>query len=218
MNLLKSRFGPLLTPEPLNLSSPPLQWVAPRPLSAILDITAQCYWAWSSAITFLPGSPLPDFSHRRWHVWITNIKAEREFSSLVPLWPTKEYVENWNEWAFHLPSSTQQAAWLTKSQSRLSHVSKVLITIQKPSPGVEAVAGRLTHVCGDHGGLVFRDRHGGLVLIHAVRVLIGLMLTLAELWSQFRVLIFLPENKREVRLHWQTHKTHPQRLCLLITR
>ena len=218
MNILKSHFGSLLTPELLNLLPPPLQWVTPQPILSILAITAQLYWTWNSAITFLPGSLLPDFSRRRWHVWITTGRKAHQgrkgmqlFGSTV----TNKGICRELKWmSLHLPSSTQQAAWLAKSRSRLSHASKVLIIIQKPSPGVAATAGRLTHVCSDHGGLVFRDRHRGLVLIHAVRVLIGLMLTLAELWSQFRVLIFLPENKREFRLHWQTHKTHPQRMSL----
>lgn len=59
------------------------------------------------------------------------------------------------------------------------------------------MAGRLTHVCSDHGGLVFGDGDGGLVLVHTAGVLIDLVLTLAEFWSQFWVLIFLPEKKGE---------------------
>lgn len=43
------------------------------------------------------------------------------------------------------------------------------------------MAGRLTHVGSDHGGLVFRDGDRGLVLVQASRVLVNLMLTLAEL-------------------------------------
>jgi hypothetical protein len=42
------------------------------------------------------------------------------------------------------------------------------------------VAGELTHVSSDHGGLVFGDGDRGLVLVHASRVLIDLLLTLTE--------------------------------------
>lgn len=52
--------------------------------------------------------------------------------------------------------------------------------LQKPDAGFAAMAGRLTHVGSDHGGLVFRDGDRGLVLVHASRVLVDLLLTLAE--------------------------------------